>query len=287
MTESRTQYSQEIKFCPLSIDGCMRLFSVSEKNVLTVIVPVRNMASRLGLFQSWLAKIGHLPISVHVVVDDSSDETLKEVLTIVAATKNQHITVISGHYLSPGATRNAGLVNITTKWIAFWDSDDYPFAEEVIAAIGAVCEKTNVIVGCYISSEFSSSPNWMDFHTAQTSEQSVINILRNPGLWRWVFSAELIKEIKFPKYLMGEDQCFLAEVLIREPVIQYSDKVFYSYSVNRIGSLTSSKNKYIDLKKAIATIALIAKKSKKITTRLLLELAVIRLRLTLIKSYIK
>lgn len=260
---------------------------MSEKSVLTVIVPVRNMASRLGLFQSWIENIAHLPISVNVVVDESIDETLKEVLTIVTAMKNKRITVISGKFLSPGSTRNAGLVNITTKWVTFWDSDDYPFAEDVINAISATSGTADAIIGRYISSEFSNSPDRITFGTAKPSKQSLINILKNPGIWRWVFSAELIAGIEFPNYLMGEDQCFLAEVLIRNPIIQHSDNIFYSYSINRKDALTARKNKYDDLKLAIVNISMIAEKSKNLKIKLLIKIAVLRLQLTLIKSYLK
>lgn len=260
---------------------------MSEKSVLTVIVPIRNMASKLGLFQSWIAQIEHLPISVHVVVDQSRDETLKEVLAIVTSMKNKRISLTSGIYLSPGSTRNAGLVNINTRWVAFWDSDDYAFAENVIEAIGATSEATNAIIGSYISSEFSNSPDWIAFDSAEPSKPSLINILRNPGIWRWVFSTELIAGIEFPKYLMGEDQCFLAEVLIRNPIIEYSDNIFYSYSINRMDALTARKNKYDDLKMAITRISMIAQKSNNLKIRLLIEFAIFRLRLTAMKSYIK
>lgn len=260
---------------------------MAEKSLLTVIVPVKNMASNLGLFGSWLTNIHDLPILVRVIVDESDDETLSEVLAIIKRAKNSQVSIIAGKYLSPGSSRNAGLRDISTKWVTFWDSDDYPFVENVINAIVETNEITNVIIGSYISTEFSNTPNWTEFQKASPSRKSIISILRNPGLWRWVFTADLINEINFPNYLMGEDQCFLAEVLLRNPVIEYSDKIFYSYSINRIGALTNNNNKYRELKSAIARISFLIDKSQNISIKLLLRITVFRLRLTLLKGFVK
>lgn len=265
----------------------MRLFSVSENNLLTVVVPIRNMASRLGLFESWLTNIQNLPILVRVVVDDSEDQTLAEVSALVKGRESAQVSIISGSFLSPGSSRNAGLLNINTKWVAFWDSDDYPFTKNVISAIALANESTNAIVGRFIVNDFAESLNRMEFREVRTSKQSAISVLRNPGLWRWVFTAELIAEIDFKNYLMGEDQCFLAEVLIRSPVIQYSNQVFYSYSINRIGSLTNLVNRNYHLRLAIDEISRIARKSRKISIKFLLRIAVLRLQITLLKGYVR
>ena len=46
---------------------------------------------------------------------------------------------------------------------------------------------------------------------------------------------------------MGEDQFFLMRILVFEPVIEFTNVVFYRYRVGRNDSLTGSKGKIIDL----------------------------------------
>jgi hypothetical protein len=60
-------------------------------------------------------------------------------------------------------------------------------------------------------------------------EESLSKVSFNPGLWRMAFQAKVIKDLTFPEIVMGEDQCFLAQLNWNSLKTKYSGEVYYNY----------------------------------------------------------
>jgi hypothetical protein len=61
----------------------------------------------------------------------------------------------------------------------------------------------------------------------------------NPGLWRWAFNREHIKNVLFTEHLMGEDQLFLAMCKPEVSQVHIGKHIVYRYFKGVEGQLTS------------------------------------------------
>jgi glycosyltransferase involved in cell wall biosynthesis len=215
---------------------------------LTAIVPTTGMYGRLQLLRNLLAEIKDLPVEViivHDLVDAESAEELKEIITELANPKISYYETSNGN---PGATRNFGLKHATGEWIAFWDSDDKPIPAECIAMI-LEAEKLNrkIAVGGYESLIAGKSVVRHALEANNTAEQNLISIGLNPGLWRWVFKKEMLKDKFFLSLRMAEDQDFLVTLNIWDYEVYFFHNLVYGYTTDATGQLTKNRDAISDL----------------------------------------
>jgi hypothetical protein len=57
-------------------------------------------------------------------------------------------------------------------------------------------------------------------------------VVKNPGLWRWIFATHHIKSLKFSNLRLGEDICFLFSVLQLTDGITIIERDIYIYVVD-------------------------------------------------------
>lgn len=250
------------------------------KILLTVIVPIRNMESRLGLLKEWLSRTPKFPIEVRLVIDKSEDETQSEVIRIVENISNANIHVISGVFGSPGSARNAALNGLRSEWLAFWDSDDYPCLENVFKLLSTANSAVDVYIGNFTSTEFSTVPTSTHFEHMMIEKPRVASIINSPGIWRWIMKTELVEGLDFPPLPLGEDQSFLAMVIVRQPVILRTGLQLYTYSTGRKGSQTASRANLKYIEPTIQNIRSCRSESNSFKTNLLLTLVILRLKLS-------
>ena len=204
--------------------------------MLTAIVPVSEMSGRLHNLEDWLSAINHLEIQVIIVHDYRDSETERQLLAIVEAVNSSKIIYLSGTFGSPGAARNAGLERVESKFVCFWDSDDLPHPQSIIPQLETYSEDCDILVGQYLRS--SSHPK--DRQHIESKDFSINDVAMNPGLWRMIFRRDFISAVKFQNMRMGEDQLFLAEIMISKPRMCFTHIVFYKYFVGHPGQLTQN-----------------------------------------------
>jgi cellulose synthase/poly-beta-1,6-N-acetylglucosamine synthase-like glycosyltransferase len=95
-------------------------------NLLSVLVPIKNMADRLTHIEIWLQRISHYNAEVIFLVDSSKDETFLNLNAIVESNQYEKVKIIKGNFGGPGDARNFGIAQASGDWVAFWDSDDNP-----------------------------------------------------------------------------------------------------------------------------------------------------------------
>jgi hypothetical protein len=76
---------------------------------------------------------------------------------------------------------------------------------------------------------------------------SVFDVGKNPGLWRFVFRKSNIENLLFCNSKWGEDQLYIAEAFCICPRIITSDKVLYRYKKGNPDSLTAHSEYAPDL----------------------------------------
>ena len=222
----------------------------SPPNLLTVIVPISRMAGRLDFMTSWLSKCTLRPISVVLVHDEQDSETSRELESLIPKLKNPHIRLITGKFNGPGIARNIGLQFVTTDWVAFWDSDDFPEVETILNELWKVPPDVDALIGGFNAFTKDEFETRITDTSSNHKVVSYFSIFLNPGIWRWVFRAEKISSITFPPYKLAEDQSFLLEFMYSHPKLMRTPTTFYNYIVGQSSSLTSGLGYITDLKDA-------------------------------------
>jgi hypothetical protein len=220
----------------------------AKKTSLGVVVPLHQIDGQLEKLEAWLTLETLESVKVVLVNDKKSGELTPNIDSLIKSLVHPNCTYISGDFSSPGLARNAGLELIVkdSDWIAFWDSDDSPNVIEFLQMIhNADLQEKGVAVGGFEVREFSNNA-LLATHTIQT--RSVSDLGRNVGLWRWAFHNDVIEELRFKQFRMGEDQDFLFELDPPSTEILFYDKIVYSYFKGRKGQATENKSLVKEIK---------------------------------------
>lgn len=212
--------------------------------LLSAVVPISNMAGKLDILHSWLIQTYKYPMEV-VLVHDVKDLTTGAELSLMLNTiSNSQIKLFTVEFGSPGFSRNFGLSKAIGRWIVFWDCDDLPNVNIVMQVLlSENLHKIQAIIG-----EFTS----FNLHTNLSKKHSLTGdpfekIALMPGLWRFIFYNEALKNSKFSRILMAEDQIFIMQFLAINKNILMISQDFYTYYVGVKNSLSSNKKAIKDL----------------------------------------
>ena len=210
---------------------------------LTAVMPVTRMAGRLAHLKPLLNKCTSLGIEVVIVHDEQDSKTGYELEEIVSAVNSKAITLVTKSLFSPGKARNLGLEIASGEWICFWDSDDIPIPESFLEMVHQAGQSDyEVAAGNFLR----TVGNVKARYGAANAE-----IGRMPGIWRFAFKRDFINGGTFPEYRMGEDQVFLAMILVRLQDYFKFEEIVYEYNCENPGQLTKNQNAILELRFAI------------------------------------
>lgn len=210
----------------------MGLMIDKKKYELSIIVPVTKMHGRLDNFKKMVEDTSNFSIQLIVVHDIDDDKTGRELQIILNNKTN--IKLIEGKYGSAGDARNAGLELVDSEWIGFWDSDDKPEVKQCLDLVAKIKEEQN-LVGYGNFLKISAIPNKLQKSKNSFNIEGATNSLKlhkNPGIWRWIFASEVLKNTKFSNLKLGEDVCFLFSILQKVDKVTTSSQVVYKYFVD-------------------------------------------------------
>ena len=250
---------------------------------LSIIIPIGNYARDRENISRILDSI-NLPSCQAILVMDNQDYLNEvELSNKLNDYRNLDSLMLSVNYRNPGSTRNAGIKFAKYKWIAFWDSDDYPDIDSFLK-MSEYADKNNFKVcwGKYIVKS-NSNVNYVQGSLFNKYQKFIMAL--NPGVWRFIFDKDYVNNLAFPPLKLGEDQVFLAKVLGNTDSIGYFDQYIYSYVKDSAESLTNSHFSHSDLSQAVKEISLLRRTIR--TNKLVIEIMFQRLQLTLIKKNLK
>lgn len=221
---------------------------------LTCVIPVSKMSNQLSylsqtLTQCFANKV--YVILIHDIQDSTTGEQIVALHGFKQLSKAGMIRYLEGSFKGPGPSRNVGLSAVNTEWVAFWDADDSPVVEKVLQLVSSA-EKADALsaFGNFEEIDFNSGVK-LHANINQKNSNVAFAVGMNPGLWRWVFRTNYIREHRFPNILMGEDQLFLIEISPFSHNIYADQNIVYKYSKNRVGQLTSSRVAINEISSAI------------------------------------
>jgi glycosyltransferase involved in cell wall biosynthesis len=218
--------------------------------LLSVIIPIGNLDRDI---ENLYKIIDHTPKSLVEIIFVLDDDKRMLELNLRNYLDHVHIAnfkLIKSDARNPGGSRNLGIACAQSEWIVFCDSDDMPNIENILQEIKKDDYKSDVLIGSF---EFENIRRKLIYerHFGNDSNQNWEEIAINPGIWRWVIKRELAGKLAFPKLSMGEDQLFILNLLARNPIIKFSNELFYRYRLGSAGSLTSTKQNLDDLVKIL------------------------------------
>ena len=223
--------------------------------LISVVVPIRSLRNKYRNLQELFLQ-DLTCFEIILVLDKSDDFTRQIVKRIKEEAQTGLILDIHGDYGNPGAARNAGIGLATCDWICFWDADDLPEPQVVLALLDNFRD-VDILVGQY---------RIMDWNTKKESSKKYLDldkysVAMNPGLWRHVFKRSLVKGVLFPELTMAEDQVYLATAYLRAKVIAFTESNTYNYFQNVPLQLTGSAIDTTSLSKARQHIVNLMQKS--------------------------
>ena len=231
----------------------------SKKILLSVVVPIGNMARNLQFIESWLQNIDKYSLEVILVHDQTFLNVGPELQELLQSVNASRVILIQGVFGNPGSARNAGLEIATGDWVGFWDSDDTPNIENIFSAINISQEYDEILVGNFSVFDF----NTMEQRTPIKKVNGIDSVAMNPGIWRMIFRRQTISDTRFPSLRMGEDQVFLARLNFGIRKLRFVESIFYQYNLGGPSQLTKSRIALKDLPLASAIILEHAKKAQR------------------------
>ena len=225
---------------------------MSEKMLVSVIIPVYNVAPYLreALESAAGQTYAHLEI---IVVDDGSNDGSEEICDRFAA-QDSRVTVLHQTNQGLSAARNAGLERMSGDVVAFLDSDD-AFSPDMIASMLEVMRRENAdMVLCRYQTYRTEGPfarsTPLDQHAEPNGRPGLYDrteALRalvdggiNHMVWNRIYRKELWKTIRFPVGRNYEDLDTTFRVLDLCNKAWLMDEVFYLRRIQRPGSITST-----------------------------------------------
>ena len=228
---------------------------------LSVVVPITGSPSRIINLLRWLPNFSALNgevILVHDVFDDQTTEIL--VKNVEELKKTMNITLIEGKFGSPGAARNAGKKVAQSTWVTFWDCDDMPNLQNIKKELDESSnQELDFICGGFeVIDLLAQLPITQHLNSGNVSLDK-IDVGLNPGIWRFLFKKNSIKDISFLEISMAEDQDFLLDYNLSMRHGFFSRRIFYHYYIGDNGQLTREKSAFDDLQISLKHIKEIRK----------------------------
>jgi glycosyltransferase involved in cell wall biosynthesis len=211
---------------------------------LSAIVPITNYFQHKSNIEKIIRDSAQMGVELILVLDRESSQAHEDLTALLKKSKGCGL-VIENDSGNPGGARNAGLVCATAEWITFWDCDDEPLISKIFELILSSARTENqVLVGSYQTRSIKEKEATSQILNVDSWE---IDLGLNPGIWRLVFSRNLVDNIRFPDARMGEDQIFLQRVFAKEPQVSLSKVVTYVYRTNVPNQLTGEQQNLKDL----------------------------------------
>lgn len=208
---------------------------------LTSVIPVATTIEDLLNLSKNVSEAVYRNIKVIIVLDEISADPNTQLEELLSSFDlgDGAVQILRGKFGSPGRARNKGLLSVKTEFVTFWDADDLVNIENIGKVMHEHSCDYDYIVGSYQVRDLTSKRNYV---MIANGFFPFLRIIREPGIWRFLFRVDSVQNSKFGASFMGEDQVFLANSrLFGSPRVFFSEAVFYVYFTGINGQLTAKR----------------------------------------------
>lgn len=183
---------------------------------------------------------------------------------------------------NPGSTRNSGLSQISCDWVCFWDADDVPKVEHFYEMVKfAERHLLDAVIGGFTCENEDDGTALTTNSKSHTFKEISRDIIRLPGIWRFLFSCNSIAGKLFPPVGMGEDQYFLMSMKLHDLKIGAYPYPVYAYKRGMTGHLTTHESAVPEMRKCLDVMSSYFDRDKanlsKLNRRLFLKMLLVYL----------
>lgn len=211
---------------------------------LQIIMPVHNVERQLdGCIQSVLRQETSYTWRL-TIIDDGSTDGSWDIITRYA--DDPRISVLRQGRKGLGSARNAGLAQITGRYVMFIDSDDALADGAVQCLMEMACaDDADVVEG----NIFNVRRGRERLCRRHEREERLTAAMRFPQSWAKVFRAELWRGIRFPEKYWFEDVVFPLVILPMAARVSATVRPVYKYfrNPNGICALSRGHLKSLDI----------------------------------------
>jgi hypothetical protein len=243
-----------------------------------IVMPIRDLERDFDMVSANLRNCIEHDVRAWLILDSSQVRQYEKWEILRNTFKSDYFSYTHGNYNSPGLARNSVLSDLDVDWIGFCDSDDLMDMKELtrVSTFGNQRELDVVVANLEVRDRYTNLS--IKKHGISSNIPVPLSLCIFPAFTRIVYRVNFIKNLSFPEFKLGEDQCFLFEVLCNSPKIEYLDARIYVYFRNVAGQLTSRNENYSDLLKAIKLIDIL---NRRYGLKNDLEASIIKMRLSL------
>ncbi len=220
----------------------------AQTELLSVIVAAYNIEDYIERGLDSIRNQTYRNLEIIVVDDGSTDETGR--ICDRAAAADERIRVIHKENGGLADARNTGMRNMTGRYLAFMDGDDWidpDMYERMLAALknrdadAAVCRYRRVYRdrtddGSVDRVVVFEGQETLEYYVREREEYDIQN-----AAWNKLYRREIIGDITFPVGKWYEDILFTTVALSRVQRCVYLDTAYYNYIIDREGSIMSAK----------------------------------------------
>ena len=226
----------ELYFKDIDINNKDNKYIKNPKDMINVIVPVYNCEDYLEQCLDSIINQSYQNLEIILVNDGSTDNSLN--ICNKYKKIDKRIIVIDQKNQGQAAARNKALSIAKGKYIGFVDSDDwidldtYDYLYHLISKYNADCSYNRIRRNNYdyqvdnyneiIYEEDEILVEYLEFGM-KTGEYS---------LCTYLFSSELLNNVKFPTGIINEDIPYIYEALSKAKILVKSDKYSYNYRMS-------------------------------------------------------
>lgn len=202
-----------------------------EREMISIIVPVYNTEKYLKRCLDSIISQTYKHIEI-IIIDDGSTDRSGEICEEYAA-KDDRIILIRGKNQGIVRARNTGLRYAHGKWIGWTDSDDWIAPDMFEYLMSLAQEYSADVVQCGLSFDYCdySKTHFLspDVHKAAKPFTKQDWELFSNQLYNKLYRKELIEQLEFEPFPIGEDLVFNIETISSAKTIVFGTETKYHY----------------------------------------------------------
>jgi len=243
---------------------------------LSAVIPFHNFTENFINLKKLIKKVEQVNIRAVIVADALNKTELKSLHNFTKKINN--VKVVSGIFRSAALSRNEGLNQCKSKWVAFWDCDDDILIHEYLNIINKKNDY-DLIIAQIIQFDIQDS-NRKKISCTKNINQFILT----PAFTRIIYKRKFINTTKFPNFKLAEDQGFISQLMLRNPSIEFINDPVYIYRVNNPFQSSNTIYNANDQYLCIRFIINLINKDNTVQINNLLKLQIVKLSVGILKN---
>ena len=212
---------------------------------ISIIVPIYNVEQYIRKCLDSILRQGIHDAEYEVILVNDGSKDGSVAICEEYCQKYSHFRLINQENQGVSVARNNGIVHAQGKYIVFVDADDYLLDNGLNLAFEHFRERDDIDVIHYYSSydnwEKNEIDNTIDFDGM--GHDYILKVGLPSFCWLCFYRKEFLDkhQLRFKKYIVGEDQLFSSSVYIANPRIVSTKARFYRYVIHE-GSATTRRS---------------------------------------------